>query len=509
MRYSPYAVLFFFLCCLVQAAVGADPAFRHRTHNTVDTGGRSFRAQTYTMTVPVDYGKPHGETLSLPVVIIRSPADRPQAPVFWLNGGPGTSNVSFKPTAALLARHDFIMVGYRGVDGSVRLDAPRLRYNLKGDGRNILSEKSLGMLRYAVKKTLEEYRGDGIDVRRFTVRDVVRDIDAARGHLGYEQINLLSTAYGSRPALFYDRDYPGRVNRSVIIGANPPGGLCLPPESADTVLRRYASLYRTHQAAQAPERADLYQTVGRVTNRLPSHHLFVTFDRHSLAAMGRLMLSHTRTAPYLFAAYESADRGDFSGLAMVQMINDRLFLQKIVWGDYFAKAVIDYRPDNDYLHALMPESSLWGNPLSAQIFSALSAWPSPPLPANYNTLRSTPTPTLVLTGKLDPKTSQPLTRALMSHLKRGRHLRFRHMGHFNDIWSLQPEAASRLLVRFFRDGTVDRSGFQPTPVDFDTNIRLRTVMSLMIIVPVILLVLVLLGVFLFIRRLIRRRKPVT
>ena len=38
------------------------------------------------------------------------------APIFFLAGGPGQSNLDFRPPLALLRTHDVILVGFRGVD---------------------------------------------------------------------------------------------------------------------------------------------------------------------------------------------------------------------------------------------------------------------------------------------------------------------------------------------------------------------------------------------------------
>jgi hypothetical protein len=41
-----------------------------------------------------------------------------------LTGGPGHSNVDFQFASRYTDDRDFVLVGYRGVDGSVRLDCP-------------------------------------------------------------------------------------------------------------------------------------------------------------------------------------------------------------------------------------------------------------------------------------------------------------------------------------------------------------------------------------------------
>ena len=47
-----------------------------------------------------------------------------------------------EPFAAILATHDFVMVGYRGVDGSAILDCPEVARAIKGDVVDVLNEQS-------------------------------------------------------------------------------------------------------------------------------------------------------------------------------------------------------------------------------------------------------------------------------------------------------------------------------------------------------------------------------
>jgi len=69
--------------------------------------------------------------IALAVTRIRAPADHPGAPLFYLEGGPGRSNMSFAQAGRFAADRDVVPVGYRGVDGSVRLDRPAVESALE------------------------------------------------------------------------------------------------------------------------------------------------------------------------------------------------------------------------------------------------------------------------------------------------------------------------------------------------------------------------------------------
>ena len=54
----------------------------------------------------------------LPVIRIRATGRNPWRNALLVGGRSGTDQLGFQPPAGILARHDFVMVGYSGVDGS-------------------------------------------------------------------------------------------------------------------------------------------------------------------------------------------------------------------------------------------------------------------------------------------------------------------------------------------------------------------------------------------------------
>ena len=58
--------------------------------------------------------------------MIRAHSAHPGVPIFRLQGGPGITNMVFPDASRFTANHDVVLVGYRGVDGSVRLDCPEV-----------------------------------------------------------------------------------------------------------------------------------------------------------------------------------------------------------------------------------------------------------------------------------------------------------------------------------------------------------------------------------------------
>jgi hypothetical protein len=85
-----------------------------------------FSADIGTIAVPENRGDSDMRMIELPITRIRATGDRPAEPIFWLAGGPGQSNMSTFNYDYFISRHDHVMVGYRGVDGSVSLNCPEV-----------------------------------------------------------------------------------------------------------------------------------------------------------------------------------------------------------------------------------------------------------------------------------------------------------------------------------------------------------------------------------------------
>jgi hypothetical protein len=113
----------------VPAGAKAGQLSLHPCHYGTEQG--SYAADCGTLVVPENRAKPGARLIALPVTRIRALSDRSGAPVFRLEGGPGISNMHFKKASRLADNHDVVLVGYRGVDGSVRLDCPEVESALK------------------------------------------------------------------------------------------------------------------------------------------------------------------------------------------------------------------------------------------------------------------------------------------------------------------------------------------------------------------------------------------
>ena len=81
----------------------------------------------------------------------------------------------FEPPDELLADHDVLLIGYRGVDGSSVLDCPEYSKATLGDGKDVFSDKSLALMSEAIRTCRVRMEAAGLDLSGYTIPAVVED----------------------------------------------------------------------------------------------------------------------------------------------------------------------------------------------------------------------------------------------------------------------------------------------------------------------------------------------
>lgn len=179
--------------------------------------GRTARCGT--LTVPENYSEENGRTIDLNIAVIPAQDRSVQPdPIFMLAGGPGQSAVEAFPFvlsfySQLNQSRDIVLVDQRGTGQSNPLACPALQ-DLPFD----TPEKEVYDLLDACQETLAQDN----DLTQYITDIAMRDLDNIREALGYDQINLFGTSYGSRAAMRYMQLYPDRVRTAVLNAVTSP-----------------------------------------------------------------------------------------------------------------------------------------------------------------------------------------------------------------------------------------------------------------------------------------------
>lgn len=433
--------------------------------------------------VPERRDKPGGRLIALPVIRIHATGATPAEPIFWLAGGPGSSNMNFTPPEYLLAQHDVVLVGYRGVDGTSVLACPEVSRVLRGVDGDALSAASLDRVAQAMQTCAARLENAGVALEAYTMVDVIADLEAARSALGYKRINLLSESYGTRLAQIYAHLHPENLLRSAMIGVNPPGRFVWEPEMIDTQLAHYATLC-AQDAACHVHTADLAATLRNVIHAMPSRWLFFPIDPGKVRQMTNVMLYHRDTAAMVFDTYVAAANGDPSGLALMSLMYDVMMPRMLTWGDLLCKGVADYDPTRDYAAELDPPDTILGSPMGKMIWaSAAKGWPIKPSLDALKAVHPTEVETLLISGSVDFSTPAEYARdELLPFLKHGKQVIIAEAGHTGDFWKVQPAAGERLLTSFYDTGVADDSLYTYTPMNFKVDMGFPAIFKIALLI---------------------------
>ena len=176
-----------------------------------------------TLTVPENYAKPQGKQISLNFAVL--PAidnSENKTPFMFLAGGPGQAAVElaaplYRALTEIRKTRDLILVDQRGTGKSNPLTCDEV------DAVNVyeLSQKDFSEDEITECLTQIIAADPQRDFSQYNSENAIRDFDAVRAALGYQQINIYGGSYGTRAALVYMRMFPQSL-RSVVLDSVGP-----------------------------------------------------------------------------------------------------------------------------------------------------------------------------------------------------------------------------------------------------------------------------------------------
>jgi len=194
------------------------------TARTIEWSDCDGGFQCGTITVPLDYSKPDGETID--VAVTRHPADNPDERIgtlFMNPGGPGGSAIelarSYSRAGTIGDRFDIVGFDPRGVGESSPLDCHSHLVDIYDADPTIDSDADRTETLETSQAFIDECEQEYGDILPFLgTTDVARDMDEIRKAIGDEQLNYLGYSYGTSLGQEYARLFPTHVRSMVIDG---------------------------------------------------------------------------------------------------------------------------------------------------------------------------------------------------------------------------------------------------------------------------------------------------
>ncbi|MHC3469326.1 alpha/beta fold hydrolase [Streptomyces sp. 7R007] len=179
------------------------------------------------VTVPLDYARPGGRTITVAVSRIRAADSAHRVGALLLNsGGPGGQTLADPPWVRQAMRdvgprYDVVGVDPRFVGRSTPLDCHwPTGSSFRGPGSDRAGFERSVAFAADLARRCRTHEGDVLPY--VTTRDTARDMDVIRAALGERTISYLGYSYGSYLGEVYATMFPGRTDRVVLDGVVAP-----------------------------------------------------------------------------------------------------------------------------------------------------------------------------------------------------------------------------------------------------------------------------------------------
>jgi pimeloyl-ACP methyl ester carboxylesterase len=435
--------------------------------------GLDEQVRCATVEVPENRTTGGGRTIPLRIVILpsRAPATAPRQALFYLVGGPGLPATTLADLVAgahatTRSTHDIVLVDQRGTGGSNALDCAF--YGTAGDVATYLGDQFPVDSVHACAERLAR----GADVSQYTTANAADDLEDVRARLGVPRIDLDASAYGTRVALEYMRRHPDRV-RSVVLQGAVSEDVSLPLTAArdaqralDRVVADCTSdpFCRTSFPALRRElqtlvtRLDRGPLPVRVQHPRSTDSVTVALTRGVFADRLRLMLYSTRLSRRVPILIHRAHEGDWTPFVTLSYE-----LSRVVYDQLDAGAHLGAVCAEDMTEPIDTRDTFLGDYRARMYRQACAVWPVSGMPRRRipGPIR---TPTLLVTGALDPVTPPRFAEAVARNMPNATVLIVPGMAHAGAGRCVE-EVVAEFVVRGSMQG-VDAScvaGIKPPP----------------------------------------------
>ena len=298
----------------------------------VEAGGQTFEGERGHLIVRENRQKPDSNLIELVFVRFKSTSDKPDYPIVYLDGGPGSSAIGLagipdymRAFQKLREVGDVILLDQRGVGRS----RPNLTFRAPESlPLDAFADKEvvLRAFKERAKVAADYFRSKGVDILAYNSVESANDVDDIRKALGVEKLNLVGFSYGTHLGLACIRYHGKNLNRVVLIGTEGPDHTDKLPSTSDASIRRLSALV-AKDPELGPKMPDLTGTLKRVLDRLEKEPVTVTItDQRSKkpvdVKVGKIGLQFlimrdlgdTNDLPIFPLWFYTMDKGDYSVL---------------------------------------------------------------------------------------------------------------------------------------------------------------------------------------------------
>lgn len=383
----------------------------------------------------------------IPINVIVLPASTQPArpdPLVILQGGPGDApsfNARFISTtfAAVRKTRDLVLIDLRGTGKSAALTCPELgRPGATGVfDEHLLSASAVR----ACRARLEQHT----DLRLYTTANAVDDLDEVLEALGYSQVNLYGTSYGTRVAQWFMARHHSRI-RTVSLKGVVPQSMAAPESHARAGDLAWRALVA--RCAQDATCAKAFPTMAAdldgVLARLDRSSAVLTLPETKARPLTRLTITRGlfaegfRNVLYSPEAASGAPKlirrlaagQDEASLAETALASRTLLGgERLAAGFFLSVSCTEDVPFLPKDWQPLTRDTFGGDYRLREQANACAAWPRGVVPTGHRQPVRSSIPTLVISGEFDPVTPPSGGEEVLRTLSRARHVVVRNNGH--------------------------------------------------------------------------------
>jgi pimeloyl-ACP methyl ester carboxylesterase len=214
------------------ASTAPDPALATYYSQTLDWRACRDGALCATLSVPLDYEKPDGDTIDLALLKVPAADQSRKVGSLVVNpGGPGAPGTDYAASASQVFRQrltDFFdIVGFdpRGTGASDPVDClsdAQLDAYVAGDPDPTTPQETEAYVAAANAIGAGCAQKSGVLASHVSTVEAARDMDVLRAALGRGRLDYFGASYGTKLGATYAELFPARVGRFVLDGALDP-----------------------------------------------------------------------------------------------------------------------------------------------------------------------------------------------------------------------------------------------------------------------------------------------
>ncbi len=439
--------------------------------------GIEVSAEVGTIQVPENRKNPSSSKIPIHFIKLKSHNPTPNPPIFYLEGGPGSSCTWQASTPSYLENWlpylelgDVVLVDQRGTGAETErtlfIWQKELPKNLF-----VSAEASQKHFNNMSQEALKVLNDRDVDLQGYTTIENAHDIDALRQALAYDKISLFGFSYGTHLGQTYMKYHQEHVKKAVLIGTEGFNDTFKLPLAMDIQLHKIA-LFSNNDVTinkEIPDLVGLYKKVIKkiktkpieleIKSALTGAPIKVLVGPYGLNIILRIDIGDASDIPVLPRLLYSIDQGDYSLL--------QWFLQKRhqrVYGIHGMSITMDaasgVSPSRLARIKAENKKSFFTNVINP---STSENWPTPDLGEAFRAPLVTDIPTLFLSGTLDFNTPPYQAEQVRWGFSNSHHIIVKNAGHEQVVY--HPKA-QKTILSFLKGENIDEVTMSYPPIQF-------------------------------------------